>query len=311
MHNENVRIFSLPLIFKNYLNHSWEDILIICADDFGISPSVSNGILELLSKKRLTAVSCMVNYDKYITYQVKDLLNFKSNCDIGLHLNLTSGKPLSKKINRGSGLVDKNGNFLKFHKLLGNILLNKVNKKLLFLEIKDQIDYFVFLTKKLPDFIDGHQHVQQLPVIRDLLPEICDKYFKNKNLYIRVGRFPLKNSLLRLLNPEMLLGSYLIHIYSKNSIESLSSFNIKFNNYLFGYHKYNNEQNFGKVFENYLKLSKSKNDIFFVHPGYTDELLIKRDSLIEGRLKNQEFLLSENFISLLLKYKIKINRFIH
>ena len=74
--------------------------MIICADDFGISQSVSDGILELLSKKRLSAVSCMLNYDGNIINQIDSLLSFKSNCDIGLHLNLTSGKPLSYGIDK-------------------------------------------------------------------------------------------------------------------------------------------------------------------------------------------------------------------
>ena len=40
--------------------------MIICADDFGISEAVSEGILELLSQKRLTAVSCMLNFNENI-----------------------------------------------------------------------------------------------------------------------------------------------------------------------------------------------------------------------------------------------------
>ena len=59
------------------------------------------------------------------------------------------------------------------------------------------------------------------------------------------------------------------------------------------------------------KLSNSSNDIFFVHPGYIDKHLIERDSLIEGRIKNLEFLMSDKFYDTLLKYEVNLNKFIH
>ena len=283
--------------------------MIICADDFGISKSVSDGILELLYKKRLTAVSCMLNYDGNIINEIDSLLSFNSICDIGLHLNLTSGKPLSSGIDKSSGLVDKHGNFLNFKKLLKNILFKKVNIDILSLEIEKQINYFLLLTKKFPDFVDGHQHIQQLPIIRNLLPEICSRIFENKNFYIRVGRFPIKQSIIHKLKPEMILGSCLIDFFSTASIKQLDFFKIKFNNYLLGYYNYNKEYFFEKVFEHYLKLNTSKNDIFFTHPGYIDQNLIFRDTLIEGRKTNLEFLLSNKFEDLLGENEIKINKF--
>ena len=283
--------------------------MIICADDFGISQSVSDGILELLSKKRLSAVSCMLNYDGNIINQIDSLLSFKSNCDIGLHLNLTSGKPLSYGIDKSSGLVDDEGNFLNFNKLIKNILFNNVKIDVLSKEIEKQIYYFLLLTKKLPDFIDGHQHIHQLPLIRDILPKICSKIFINQNFYIRVCRFPIKQSILHKLKPKMILGSFLINMYSTASIKQLNLFKIKSNNYLLGYHNYNKEILYHFVFEQYLKLSISKNDIFFTHPGYIDNDLIVRDSLIEGRERNLKFLLSDRFLDILSANKTNINKF--
>ena len=38
--------------------------MIICADDFGISNGVSEGIIELVFMDRVSAVSCMINYNE-------------------------------------------------------------------------------------------------------------------------------------------------------------------------------------------------------------------------------------------------------
>ena len=51
----------------------------------------------------------------------------------------------------------------------------------------------------LPDFIDGHHHVHQLPIIRSKLIEIIKKkYFKkNDSLWIRVTSDRYKNIIFR------------------------------------------------------------------------------------------------------------------
>jgi len=39
--------------------------------------------------------------------------------------------------------------------------------------------------------------------------------------------------------------------------------------------------------------------IFFCHPGYIDEILKEKDSLVEERINNSNFLKSNEFIELL------------
>ncbi|WP_240489526.1 ChbG/HpnK family deacetylase [Legionella parisiensis] len=50
--------------------------IILCADDFGLDPGVSAGILKLVRMGRLSAVSCMVNMPSFIPY-AKELLDLK------------------------------------------------------------------------------------------------------------------------------------------------------------------------------------------------------------------------------------------
>jgi len=283
--------------------------LIICADDFGISKSVSDGILDLLSIKRLSAVSCIMNYKAEIPSQLNKLVKYRKECDIGLHLNLTNGRPVSNLVNINSGLVDKEGFFLDFKNILFNIITKKIDQRQLVLEIENQIDCFKELTGFNPDFIDGHQHIQQLPTVSDILLQVSKRKFNKHKYYIRAGEFPFLKSIKSNLNFKMIIGSVFINFFSKQFIKKLKINNIHHNKYLFGYHNYNFEKKFLNVFLQYLEMNPSTNDIFFMHPGYIDSNLIFRDNLVEGRLTNLEFLKSDDFFKILESFKLRINRF--
>ena len=68
--------------------------VILCADDFGISPGVNQGIIRLAEKERISATSAMVVYDEWPS-NAKILREFKNRIDIGLHFVLTESRPLS------------------------------------------------------------------------------------------------------------------------------------------------------------------------------------------------------------------------
>ena len=70
--------------------------MIICADDYGLREDIDRAILELCNRRRLTAVSCMVLFERCNAGALKRLLAHEGNVDIGLHLCLTDeGLPLS------------------------------------------------------------------------------------------------------------------------------------------------------------------------------------------------------------------------
>ena len=55
----------------------------ICADDFGLSNSISEGIIDLVSKKKIQAVSCILNkkifpkyYKKLKNIKIKSILDY-------------------------------------------------------------------------------------------------------------------------------------------------------------------------------------------------------------------------------------------
>lgn len=62
--------------------------IILCADDYGQNDVISQAILNLIKKKRLTAVSCMVAGVDWARHAAM-LAKVQDQIDVGLHVNLT------------------------------------------------------------------------------------------------------------------------------------------------------------------------------------------------------------------------------
>ena len=51
--------------------------------------------------------------------------------------------------------------------------------------MNEQLDLFVSVMGRLPDFIDGHQHVHTFPVIRDVFIAVIQNRFQDNLPYVR------------------------------------------------------------------------------------------------------------------------------
>ena len=134
----------------------------LCADDYGISPSVNAAIRDLVVRGRLNATSVMVVAPSFHRGEALALqaLNAKAqHVAIGLHVTLTAPfRPLSEKF---QPLGD--GTFLPLGRLLLRAGLHSLKRDALGTEITRQVQTFAEHFGRPPDFIDGHQHVQLHP----------------------------------------------------------------------------------------------------------------------------------------------------
>lgn len=146
----------------------------LCADDFGLNPGVSQGILKLVRMGRLSAVSCMVNMPSFPTY-TQELLALQGQVQIGLHFNLTEGNFLSTPERPCFSL---NELLIKTH--LASIKLSFIAQ-----EFKRQLAQFVQVMGRLPDFVDGHQHVHQFPRIRQVIVDLYEEQLRQHGVSIR------------------------------------------------------------------------------------------------------------------------------
>lgn len=136
-----------------------------CADDYGLNASVSEGILALAKQQRLQAVSCMTQASNWFS-DAERLKPYHDTLDIGLHFNLTHAFAADT-----------------FHLPLNQLMLKawtrQLDRSAILTTLTQQWEQFESVMQRQPDFIDGHQHVHQFPVIRQILVEfLIQKQFK-------------------------------------------------------------------------------------------------------------------------------------
>ena len=148
--------------------------LIINADDFGLSKSISDGIIEGIKGGYITSTSIMANME-YAEYAIKEALNNNINC-IGLHINLTVGKPIIENIN----LIDDDGKFLYNRKQIEN---PKLTYEDAYNEIVAQINKVEEYSNGLIkiDHLDMHHHLNGNENITKATIDVAKEY----NLPIR------------------------------------------------------------------------------------------------------------------------------
>ena len=143
----------------------------LCADDYGISPAVNKAIRDLVMQGRLNATTVMVVAPSGGRPEAAslDMLNAGAKrVAIGLHVTLTGAfRPISAGFR-----PTRSGTFLSLEEMFARGALRLLNRKTIATEIAAQVDAFVALFGRTPDFVDGHQHVHLFPRVR----EVCSMW---------------------------------------------------------------------------------------------------------------------------------------
>jgi predicted glycoside hydrolase/deacetylase ChbG (UPF0249 family) len=137
--------------------------IILCADDYGMTAGISEGILSLAATGRLSATSAMVTTHHWPAAAAR-LRALRPRLAVGLHFNLTTGQPLGPMPRLAPG-----GSFPSLSDMLGKALTGRLNRAEIADELGRQLDRFTAELGAPPDFVDGHHHVHVLPVVRRAL----------------------------------------------------------------------------------------------------------------------------------------------
>ncbi len=122
--------------------------LIVNADDFGLTRGVSAGILAARRHGIVTSTTVLatVDIDRDQLAEARD-----SGLGIGLHVNLTLGRPLAG----GRSLVDATGRFIRDARRAAA----RADVKDIEREVTAQIERFGSLLGREPTHLDTHHHV--------------------------------------------------------------------------------------------------------------------------------------------------------
>jgi len=144
-----------------------EHRLIINADDFGLCESVNKGIVEAHTKGILTSTTIMTNMPA--ADQAVELAKNLPTLGVGVHLNLTNGKPVCQDAII-KYLLNAEGNFsLSPGKLaLASLITGKV-RTAIETELASQIQWLIDKDIK-PTHLDSHKHIHSFPSI---FPIVC------------------------------------------------------------------------------------------------------------------------------------------
>jgi len=134
--------------------------LIVNADDFGLTPGVSAGILVAHRRGIVTSTTALVNRETSPD-QVRAALD--SGIGIGLHVNLTLGAPLT----RAASLVDGAGRFIRDARQAAARAEGRDVEG----EVAAQLERFATLFGRSPTHLDTHHHVGLYPPVRDVVLE--------------------------------------------------------------------------------------------------------------------------------------------
>ncbi len=256
--------------------------IVLCADDYGQAPAISKGIIDLVTLKRLSAVSCLTT-SLHWPEHAEWLKPHMSAIDVGLHFNLTEGKmPLSR-------LMLKAG-------------LRQLSKETIRTELHQQIDAFEKALGRLPQFLDGHQHVHQFPIIRDAVVEVYNERLKSTNAYIRLVKTTydpgdtlanFKKAVVQSMGTQKFAN-----LLKENNIPHNSSFN--------GMYSFSDADAFGRIFFNMLATSPD-GTLMMCHPGLdsTD----KNDPIAKARFAEYQYFTSRHFLADLAACNLEIASF--
>jgi predicted glycoside hydrolase/deacetylase ChbG (UPF0249 family) len=145
--------------------------LIVNADDYGYFPCVSRGILAAARQGAVTATGILANAPSLD--QQLGWLRSAPNLDVGVHLNLTHGTPITDSM-RGR-LRRWGGQFVRKERMAAALLSGEITVADVRAEWQGQIE--TCLAHRLrPRFLNSHEHVHMLPPLFRLIHELARQY---------------------------------------------------------------------------------------------------------------------------------------
>lgn len=149
-----------------------ERAIVLCADDYALYPLIDQAVIQLAGKGRLSATSCMTTSPRWAT-AAHDLKPLRPHLAVGLHFNLTESH---------GGVYQALG--------LKQAIVQTYTRRWRVAQwqavLRQQLDAFEAAMGTAPDFIDGHQHVHQLPGVRQaLLAELSTRYGAHERPWVR------------------------------------------------------------------------------------------------------------------------------
>ena len=144
-------------------------MLIINADDFGLSSGVNTAIVACYQAGSLSSTTLMANMSA--AEDAIALAKEYPGLGVGLHFNLSTGKPLCPT-DKVSSLIASNGEFQQRGVAEKKAISRQFQSKEILAELKAQWG-FLLDNELVPTHIDSHQHIHVFPAVFDVVAGFC------------------------------------------------------------------------------------------------------------------------------------------
>jgi chitin disaccharide deacetylase len=265
--------------------HIW-----LCADDYGMSPAVNVAIRDLVVRGRINATSVMViapNFYRSEAVSLNILNARETRVAIGLHLTLTAPyQPLSRNFQ-----PVRDGIFLSQREMARHSFLHRLQREVMEIEISSQLQEFIAAFGRLPDFIDGHQHVHLFPQIREALLRVVKDVAPN--VWVRqCGRIgPLHK---RLADGKAIA----LDVLSSGFRRLANRYGVRVNPAFAGTYGFAKDADYIQIFPRFLR-GLPDGSVVMCHPGFVDAELQRLDPLTTLREREYLFLIGNSLPGLL------------
>jgi hypothetical protein len=260
--------------------------IILCADDYGLSPSVNAAIRELISRRRINATTVMVLPPSFGRGEADALDALNANgkhVAVGLHVTLTA--PFKPAVAGFAPLRD--GAFLPLRDTLRAALARRFEPDRLAAEIAAQLQKFTEAFGRAPDFLDGHQHVQLFPQIRDAFLAVAAK--EAPQAWVRQCRRSVQLAK-RLRDRKGLL----LDVLSVRFRAKARQLGVRTNPAFAGTYNFAPDADFAALFPTFLN-GLPDGGLVMCHPGTVDAELARLDPLTTGRERELAYFKSDEF----------------
>lgn len=257
--------------------------IILCADDYGISPGVNRAIRELMATRRINATSVMTVAGAFDRTETDALAKAATEGKgaIGLHLTMTA--PFSPLTMHFRPLRDNA--FLPQNAMLRAGFAGRLDREILRSEIEAQIAAFAAAFGRPPDFVDGHQHVHLYPTVRDAL--VAAVASAAPKAWVRQCRRlgPLSQ---RLDGAKALFLDWL----STGLIRRAGKAGVRVNPGFSGAYDFDRPADFPALFVRFLA-DVPDGGVIMCHPGFVDDELTRVDRFTTVREREHAYFASE------------------
>lgn len=275
--------------------------LILCADDYGLSPGVSRGIRRLLAAGRLSATSCMTVGSHWHS-EAAALRPYAEQADIGLHLTLTDQAPLGPLPR-----LAPSGRLPHVGSLLAGAMLRRLDTEDVRAELTRQLDAFESAFGRPPAFLDGHQHVHQFPVVRDAVIDLWRQRLAGTGAWLRVCHDPPAAILRRgVAVAKAMIIAGLGHGLRRRA----KAARIPVNDRFAGIHDFSGRRPYAALFASFVANSREAQRLLVMcHPGEVDDELRRCDPVTDAREEELRYFEGADFPAVLHRNGLVLGRF--